>query len=158
MGDVLVVVAVSNRQCSVCIKGSCTSFMKEALPVRRRETGHGSQEWGHLVQKEPGSRSSLVGTPGEDVGSRFCVFVESLRNLVCGSEWIFPRHVLNVKHKTPGQGLNAHRHSNHDVDVLERANGGNTCLLGCVDLCWSCILRTWKLAHWVSPGKSQTWK
>ena len=43
--------------------------MKEALPVRRRETGHVSQELGHLVQKEPGSRGSLVGTPGEDVGS-----------------------------------------------------------------------------------------
>ena len=86
MGDVLVIVAVSNTQCSVCIKGSCTSFVKETLPVRHRETGHGSQESGHLVQKEPGSRSSLVGTPGEDVGSRFCVFVESLRNLVCGSE------------------------------------------------------------------------
>ena len=86
MGDVLVIVAVSNTQCSVCIKGSYTSFVKETLPVRRRETGHVSRESGHLVQKEPGSRSSLVGTPGEDVGSRFCVFVESLRNLVCGSE------------------------------------------------------------------------
>ena len=44
MGDVLVIVAVSNTQCSVCIKGSCTSFVKETLPVRHRETGHGSQE------------------------------------------------------------------------------------------------------------------
>ena len=90
MGDVLVVAAVSNTQCSVCIKGSCTNFVKETLPVRRRETGHGSQESGHSVQKEPGSRSSLVGTPGEDVDlwslDFVFFFVESLRNLVCGSE------------------------------------------------------------------------
>ena len=73
MGDVLVIVAVSNTQCSVCIKGSYTNFVKEMLPVHRRETGHGSQESGHSVQKEPGSRSSLVGTPGQDVESIFCV-------------------------------------------------------------------------------------
>ena len=73
MGDVLVIMAVSNTQCSVCIKGSCTSFVKETSPVRRTETVHGSQESGHLVQKEPGSRSSLVGTPGQDVESRLCV-------------------------------------------------------------------------------------
>ena len=63
--------------------------MKETLPVRRRETGHVSQESGHLVQKEPGSRSSLVGTPGKGVdlwSLDFVFFVESLRNLVCGSE------------------------------------------------------------------------
>ena len=73
MGDVLVIAAVNDRQCSVCIKGSCTSFVMETLPVRRRETGHVSRESGHLVQKEPGSRSSLVGTPGQDVESRLCV-------------------------------------------------------------------------------------
>ena len=65
-------------------------------PGRHRGSGHGTQGWSHLAQTRPGCRSSL----GDKSKKKNCLWVDCqvdcMLYLVCGSEWVFSGHILDV--------------------------------------------------------------